>query len=295
MVKAKVFSSEGLYHIVSNTVIILLALTCIVPFFYVISVSITSSHAYYLEGPRLLPREVTFTAYKTLLIDANLFRKALFNTVYLTVMGTAVTVFFSTMTGYAFSKRDVPGRKFVLVFVYLSGFFAGGIVPKYFILQKLSLLNTYWALIVPGAAICNYLLIKNYFIMSMPESIEESARLDGANTFQILIRIVMPLALPIMATITLFSAVGFWNTYMEAVLFVPSRKKMVIMRLLQSMIEVYGGDFEEQLGHNVNMTDAPAEGFKMAVLAIATTPILLLYPFLQKYFAKGILIGAVKG
>ena len=295
MVKEKLFSTDRLFSIISYSVIIFLSITCVMPFLYVISVSITSSHAYYLEGPRLLPRDVTFTAYKTLLIDANLFRKALFNTVYLTVMGTIVTVFFSTMTGYAFSKRGVPGRKSVLVFVYLSGFFAGGLVPKYFILQKMGLLNTYWALIIPGAAICNYLLIKNYFIMSLPESIEESAKLDGANNFQILIRIVMPLALPIMATITLFSAVTFWNTYMEAVLFVPSRKKMVVMRLLQSMISVYAGNFEEQLGHDINMTDAPAEGFKMAVLAIATTPILLLYPFLQKYFMKGILIGAVKG
>ena len=287
--------SGGLFSIVSNGVVILLSLTCIMPFLYVIAVSITTSQAFYLEGPRLIPNDVTLEAYRSLLVDATLFRRALTNTLVLTVMGTGATVFLSTMTGYAFSKRDVPGRKIVLIFLYLSGFFAGGLIPKFFVLQRLGLINTYWALIIPTAAVFNYLLIKNYFIMALPEAIEESAKLDGASTFQILLRIVMPLALPIMATIALFSAVMFWNTYMEAVLFVPSRKKMVVMRLLQSMISVYTGDFGEQLGQNVDMSEAPPEGFRMAALFIATVPILFLYPFLQKHFAKGILIGAVKG
>lgn len=288
-------ASDKLFSIVSNGAIILLSLTCVMPFLYVISVSITTSQAFYLEGARLIPNDVTFAAYRSLLVDATLFRRALANTLVLTVTGTSVTVFLSTMTGYAFSKRDVPGRKLVLIFLYLSGFFAGGLIPKFFVLQRMGLINTYWALIIPTAAVFNYLLIKNYFIMALPEAIEESAKLDGASTFQILIRIVMPLALPIMATIALFSAVMFWNTYMEAVLFVPSRKKMVVMRLLQSMIEVYSGDFAEQLGRSVDMSEAPSEGFKMAALFIATVPILLLYPFLQKHFAKGIIIGAVKG
>ena len=288
-------AADKLFSIVSNGAIMLLSLTCIMPFLYVISVSITTSQAFYLEGARLIPNDVTFAAYRSLLVDATLFRRALANTLLLTAMGTSVTVFLSTMTGYAFSKRDVPGRKLILIFLYLSGFFAGGLIPKFFVLQRMGLINTYWALIIPTAAVFNYLLIKNYFIMALPAAIEESAKLDGASTFQVLIRIVMPLALPIMATIALFSAVMFWNTYMEAVLFVPSRKKMVVMRLLQSMIEVYSGDFAEQLGRSVDMSDAPSEGFKMAALFIATVPILFLYPFLQKHFAKGIIIGAVKG
>lgn len=284
------FSTTLIYFIIT-----VLTLSCVIPMIYIISISITDYITYYQDGPRLIPRKISFHTYKLVLLGATRFLRGMSNSVKLTVLGVSISVFFTTMTGYAMSRRRLPGRRLLLKFLYISGFFSGGLIPLYLVLRGMGLLNSYFAIILPSAInISHALLAKNYFLSTFPDDIEESARLDGAGDLTILIRIVMPLSMAIIAVLTLFTAVMYWNTFGSALYFLQDNRKMPLMVILQQILW-HPTNTARQFGGDA-MTDAYTfpDGMRMTGIVVSVLPIMAVYPFLQRHFAKGIYIGALR-
>jgi putative aldouronate transport system permease protein len=226
------------------------------------------------------------------------FRNAFNNTVFVTLIGTAIAMLLTITTAYPLSKTSLRGRKFFLyIFVFVM-LFNAGMVPNYILYRSLKLTNTIWALVFSGTFSVFYLFImKNYF-EALPESIEESARIDGASNFVTLYRIVLPMSLPVIATITLFYSVGFWNNYFAGVLYITSPKLKPLQQYLYDLITMAltTTDATGNISGDINsIMNLSGENVRSATIVVSTVPILLVYPFLQKYFVKGVTIGSVKG
>ena len=215
--------------------------------------------------------------------------------IYITLLGTCISLIFTSLTAYALAHKPLLGRHVVLFMVLFTMLFNGGMIPTYFVVKSLGLLNTLWALMIPNAISAFYLLVLKSFFQRIPEELRESARIDGSHELGVLFRIVIPLSLPAMAAFGLFYAVGIWNQYFAAILYINDNTKWPVQVILRQILRVASGGTGEgqeivREGH-VNVANA----LKMAVIVIATVPILLVYPFLQKHFAKGVLLGSVKG
>jgi putative aldouronate transport system permease protein len=226
------------------------------------------------------------------------FRNAFSNTVFVTLIGTAIAMLLTITTAYPLSKTSLRGRKlFLYIFVFVM-LFNAGMVPNYILYRSLKLTNTIWALVFSGTFSVFYLFImKNYF-EALPESIEESARIDGASNFVTLYRIVLPMSLPVIATITLFYSVGFWNNYFAGVLYITSPKLKPLQQYLYDLITMAltTTDATGNISGDINsIMNLSGENVRSATIVVSTVPILLVYPFLQKYFVKGVTIGSVKG
>lgn len=220
------------------------------------------------------------------------------NTVFVTMIGTVIAMLLTITTAYPLSKTTLRGRKFFLyIFVFVM-LFNAGMVPNYILYRSLKLTNTIWALVFSGTFSVFYLFImKNYF-EALPESIEESARIDGASNFVTLYRIVLPMSLPVIATITLFYSVGFWNNYFAGVLYITSPKLKPLQQYLYDLITMAltTTDATGNISGDINsIMNLSGENVRSATIVVSTVPILLVYPFLQKYFVKGVTIGSVKG
>ncbi|MDW7658499.1 MAG: carbohydrate ABC transporter permease [Bacillota bacterium] len=226
------------------------------------------------------------------------FRNAFGNTVFVTLVGTAIAMLLTVTSAYPLSKTSLRGRKFFLyIFVFVM-LFNAGMVPNYILYRSLKLTNTIWALVFSGTFSVFYLFImKNYF-EALPESIEESARIDGASNFVTLYRIVLPMSLPVIATITLFYSVGFWNNYFAGVLYITTPKLKPLQQYLYDLITMALNttDSTGNISGDINsIMNLSGENVRSATIVVSTVPILLVYPFLQKYFVKGVTIGSVKG
>ncbi len=269
------------------------ALACIFPIFYVLMYSLTPYNEYLANPLRLIPKNFTLTAYKELL-KFPLMKTGYFSTIFITVVGTSLNIFMLCITAYPMSKKKLKGRNFVMGMIVFTMFFGGGMIPNYLLLRNLKLLNTYWALILPGALSAYNLILFRNFIYTIPASLEEAAFIDGANEFQILFKVIIPLSKPAIATFTLFHSVGHWNSYFSSILYIQDRKKWPLMLIVREMVVESGTDMVRQ--ENVMMEEmAQPFTIKMAIIIFTIIPILLVYPFVQKYFMKGMLIGSVKG
>ncbi|ANE48914.1 ABC transporter permease [Paenibacillus swuensis] len=270
-----------------------LSLLVIVPFGHLLAVSLSPAE-YSLGGNFfLIPKDFTLEAYKYLLTSSDRFLIAIKNTVYLTVLGTIVNLAVSITLAYGLSKKFLPGRSLMLLLIFFTMIFSAGLIPTYLLVQSLGLLDTYWAIILPGATNAFTVFVMKTFFQGLPESLDEAARIDGAGEVRILLAVVIPLSMPIIATFSLFFMVGHWNQFFQAILYMSDSDKWPIQVLLRQMIlsanasigaEVSSEAMEFQIGNNV----------KMAAVILALVPIVLVYPFLQKYFASGALLGSVK-
>ncbi|MBR6185680.1 MAG: carbohydrate ABC transporter permease, partial [Clostridia bacterium] len=214
----------------------------------------------------------------------------------ITVCGTLINLFFTITMAYALSKKYLRGRNILLNLVIFSMFFSGGMIPGFIVVSSwLKMRGTYWALLLPGAiSAYNMLIVKNFF-QGIPQELEESANLDGCNDLGTLIRIVLPLSLPVLATFGLFYAVGHWNSYFSAMIYLTNDKMYPLQLILRNIIvtaEASAGDMNLM---DPNFVEPPKQSIKMAVIVVATVPIMCVYPFLQKYFVKGVMVGALKG
>jgi len=221
------------------------------------------------------------------------------NSILRTVLGTLINVICTSMLAYPLSKKYLPLRNFWTLFIVFTMFFGGGLIPSYLLVNSLGLINTIWALILPGAISAWNMIIMRNFFQSLPDDLEESAKIDGANDLIILFRIVLPISLPIVATVTLWYAVGHWNAWFDSLLYSQKEDKMVLQLMLYRMIVMGSLQFMEESGTGTVMNDA---GFKptpfviqAAAIMVTSLPIICLYPFLQKYFMKGIMVGSLKG
>jgi putative aldouronate transport system permease protein len=283
---------DKLFDISNYLVITLFALACLFPFFYVASFSITPYTEYLANPLKLIPGHIEFGAYKQILHMPFLWT-GYKNTILITFTGVAINIFFLLISAYPLSKKDLKGRNVILVLITFTMFFNGGLIPNFYLVKELHLYNTLWSMILPSAlGAYNLILMKN-FISAIPESLEESAIVDGANEITVLYRIIVPLSKPAIATFVIFHAVAQWNTFFYAIIYTSKRELWPLMLILREMV-VDGG------GIGVDVMDGNSSGvteftIKMAIIIFATLPILLVYPFLQKFFMKGILVGSIKG
>lgn len=260
------------------------------PLIYVVLSSFMPASAT-LEGS-LIPSAWSLQAYRVIL-EGGLVTRALGVSVGVTLVGTALSVLATTTLAYGLTRtRDVPGARTILYLVLFTMLFGAGIIPNYLLVKDLGLLNSYWSLILPGLiSAFNMVVVRNFF-MQIPRDLFEAARIDGASDLRIFARIVLPLSKAVIAVIALFYAVGYWNSFFNAMLYINDSSKWPIQLVLNQY--VLQGTPLAQL-QNPSSTPPPAQAVQMAVVVLATVPILLIYPFLQRYFTKGVLTGAIKG
>jgi putative aldouronate transport system permease protein len=270
----------------------LVTLVMLVPLWYVVVTSVTPFDIWVRTGGTLLiaPGSISLDAYRLLLSGAQLPR-AFGISLYITLLGTALNLVFTTLLAYPLSKDGFRLRTPLLALVVFTLLFNGGLIPTYLIVRDLHLLNTYWSLMLPNLVSAFNLLVMRAFFHSLPSEIEEAARIDGASEWQILWRIVLPLSKPILATIGLFYAVAHWNGFFDAILYLSDANMQPLQVVLRSILNA--GQLAEFTDVS-SATAVPTETLQMAAVVLTTIPVLLIYPFLQRYFTAGTLLGAVK-
>lgn len=292
--KIKTSLGDKIFSVCNYAFLTFCALVCIFPLFYVLSYSLTPYQEYLANPLSLFPSHYTLQAYKDLL-DFPLIWSGYYSTLFITIVGTLLNVTMLVITGYPLTKQHLKGRNFIMLMITFTMFFSGGMIPGYLLVRNLHLLNTYWALILPGACSAYNLILMRNFITAIPASLEEAAFIDGANELQILWKVIVPLCKPAIATFTLFSAVGHWNSYFSAIIYINDRDKWPLMLIVREMVANSGTDMIHQ-NSNLLMEDITQPfTLQMAVIIFTIVPILLVYPFVQKYFMKGMMIGSVKG
>ncbi|MGI5854954.1 MAG: carbohydrate ABC transporter permease [Candidatus Merdivicinus sp.] len=285
-IKSK-FNAFDIFNIVF---IVLVGLVIFIPMWYIFIIS-TSTYSAYINDPfHLIPTSFTLQEYQRALLKSKEILTSLWASVRITVTGTLISMLLTTIGGYALSKDGLPGRKILFRIFIVTMFFSGGLAPSYILITKLHMTNTIWALTIPGAiSTYNMILMKNFFT-SIPPSLEEAAKIDGYNDLQILFRIVLPLSKPVLAAISLFYAVGYWNDYFSAILYSSSQDLMPFQMYLRNLIIVNAAAAKAGVETGISAY----EQFKMAVVIVGIVPVVAIYPFVQKYFTKGIVLGAVK-
>ena len=282
-------SKIGPFDIVLFVILLTFALLVIFPFYYLFIVSITPTEIYANNPFLLVTPQVTFEAYHGVFTNKAIWH-GLGITLILLFGGTTYQLFFTVITGYALSRQNWFGKNFVMNMILVTMFFGGGLIPYYILIKSLGMLDTIWVMIIPGAIdTFNMLLMRNYFA-SLPKELEESARVDGANDIQIFVKIFLPLSLPMLATIGLFFAVGNWNSWYNGMLFNHSQNLKTLQQVLQDIIVTTSSTIP-----NPNPGKVNTESLKMAAIFFTILPMMCFYPFLQRYFVKGIVVGAIKG
>lgn len=274
-------------------IILLLSLTCILPFIHVAAKSISSNNAVLSKSVYLWPKEINFDAYAAIFKDGQL-THSMWYTIVVTVLFTVIGMVITTLAAYPLSVRSLKGRSIFAFIIMFTMYFSAGLIPEYLLYKDLGLRNTMWVLVLPLCfAPYNMLIMRSFLASTIPESLYEAAFLDGASHFQILGRIVLPLSKPIIATLSLFYAVGRWNAYADAKYYITTKALQPLQYLLSNMVLNSGND-AISLSEGAAAMSTP-EVLQAATIMFATLPIIMVYPFVQKYFVQGTMIGAVKG
>jgi len=291
MKRSKSESVFNIFNIIFNCIFLLML---VVPVLFIVKRSFDAANQL-TTGAALFPARFSLVYYRTIFQDSTVFRPFL-NSAIITVFGTALSVAMNAMGAYSLSHRELPGNKLFMFMIIFSMMFSGGLVPSYLLMKYLGLINTYRVLIIPPAVIgIHLILFKNYY-QSIPAELKDSARIDGAEEFTLFRKIILPLSAPIIAAITLFTAVGYWNTFFTAIIYVNSPKmhpftvklQEIIIEQQEMMERVDRMAAEDMRG---NLDD---ESLASAIIVVSTIPIIIIYPFLQKYFTKGIMMGSIK-
>ncbi len=296
--KQKISYQERVFQTVNALVFLALGLTTLLPFVNLLAKSFSSESAVLAGRVGLWPEGFQLGTYQYVLTEPQ-FRQSFVNSILVTLCGTALAMVLTCMVAYPLSRGWLRGRRLlILLFVFVM-LFNGGMVPTYLLINGMHMLNTYWALILPSAfSVYNMILLKNFF-EELPESVEESARLDGAGNMTILLKIILPMSLPAIATIGLFYAVGYWNNYMGGVLYITDPQYKPLQQYLYELVTESQRIQEGMITGDYNMDrdsmNATPDAIRAATIMLSSVPIMLVYPFLQKYFVKGLVIGSVKG
>jgi len=291
--------SERWFQFGNYIFLTLLSITFILPFLLLLSTSFVSEQELIRRGTAfvLLPHEINFAAYEVLFSRGSQLFKAYGITLFIVIIGTFLNLLFTSMLAYGLANRHLPGRTFFTTMVFLTMVFSGGLIPNYLLVTFLGLKNTLWALIIPGLISVWLFLILRHFFINIPESLEESASIDGATPPYILWKIVLPLSLPALATVGLFYAVGHWNAWFGAAIYIHTPDLMPLQILLRNVVvNQTSQDLNVQMITDMDMFNKPPEmALRSATIIVSTLPILMTYPFLQKYFIKGVMVGSIKG
>lgn len=278
--------------VVSYLIIAFLMFIFIYPFWQTLVISFSDKVYANAPGFKFWPETISFSAYEQV-FSSNMIWTGYFNTIWRTFVGTVITVVITFCAAYAMSHKDIPGAAFINFIIVFTMFFSGGLIPTYMTIKELGLLNTRWALVLPGAASAwNFIIMRN-FLSSVDKGIEEAARIDGANTVQTMLRIVLPLSKAVIAVIALWSVVSHWNAWYDSMVYASKNELLVLQTVVRRLIDT--GEELTASGNAATMAESTAETVRAATVMIATLPILVAYPFAQKYLVKGTMVGAVKG
>lgn len=279
------------FNIFNYTLMVILCIVFIYPFIYTIAISFSGAKPI-MEGKVLLyPKEFTLSAYQALFKNDNMIRSFIF-TVELTVSGVFASIFATTFTAYPLSRTDFRGKNIFLNLIIFTMFFNGGLIPTYLLIKQIGLTNKMGSLIFPSLIDTFLLIIMLNYFRGLPVELEEAGKVEGANNFTIFLKIILPLSLPVLATLTIFYAVSYWNCFFSALMYIQSPKKYPLQVLLYQILSntdaITNGD-------DAGSNKVIAENLKGAIVIVTALPIVVIYPFLQKYFIKGATVGAVKG
>ena len=289
-------SKFGVFDVICYGFLILLSVTILIPFLHLLSLSLSPSYVATAPGVHLIPKDIIFDNYEKVL-SSRFIWIGYKNTLIRTVIGSVIQLFITSMGAYVLSKKFFPHRNFWTFIIVFTMFFGGGLIPTYILVRQLDLINRYASMILPGLVSAFNLVIMRNFFSSIPEDYEESCMIDGAGRFTIFFKIIIPLSTPILATVGLWLIVGHWNSWFDVLLYIQDNTKytlqIVLRRIILSGTQQFvdmtsGGTFYEE-------TDSSIEGIKSASIYVATIPILCTYPFVQKFFVKGIMLGSLKG
>ncbi|MDF2725908.1 MAG: carbohydrate transporter permease [Paenibacillus sp.] len=288
----KTFDARGsgkAFPFILYGVLTLAMLVVLIPLIYVVCISFATKQEILTRGFFLIPREWTINAYGYLFTNRN-FLNAFNNALYITAVGTAINIVLTGLMAYGLSKSWLKGRKTINLLVLFTMLFGGGMIPTYLVVKELHLLNSYWSLFLTGAVAPFNLIVMRSFFQNIPIELEESARMDGCGEFRLLWKIILPLSLPVVATFVLFYAVNNWNTYFNAILYLNDTAKWPLQVFLRQML------IETDMGMESNSDGFEySQAVKMAAVVITALPLSIVYPFLQKHFNQGMMLGSVKG
>lgn len=282
--------NSRIFDIVVYAILLGVAIITIVPFLQVATISLSPAHVASSYGLHLFPKEIDLNGYKSILRYKTIWT-SYGNTIMRTVLGTGISMILYVTGAYPLAKKYLPHRKFWTLFVIFTMYFSGGMIPMYLLINNwLKISNTIWALVLPGAMSAYNLIIVRNFFESIPDSLEESARIDGANDITILFKIIIPLSKPCLATVSLWCIVAHWNSWFDCMLYMKEESKYVLQYTLQRIL--IDGQVQD-----INLVDVVVntDSMKMAALMVSIIPIIIVYPFIQKYFTSGVMVGAVKG
>lgn len=282
---------EKTFDILNIVFLSVFSLMCLIPFINILATSFATPGEITTSTFILFPKTFTLDAYKYILSTPTIFT-SIGVSLFVTVVGTFISMVLTSFMAYALSRKYLHGRGFFNFLVVFTMLFSGGMIPTFLVVNNLGLIDSVWSLILPGAISAYNMIIMRNFFQGIPDSLEESAKMDGCTDFGVFFRIILPLSLPSIATISLFYAVNYWNTYQSAILYINDSSKWPVQVLLRQIVLVSSG-----LNADASVVDVvpPAQSVKMAVIIIATLPMLIAYPFVQKYFVKGAMVGSVKG
>lgn len=289
----RISKSDRAVPIVSTVFVTLFALACLFPFIYVFFVSFMPYSEFLANPLKIIPDHFVLTAYKEIL-GYGLIKTGYQTSLTITIVGTALSIFLLVISAYPLSKTELKGQKIVFFMVIFTMFFNGGMIPNYVLIRELGLRDTLGALILPGAINAfNLILMKNFINITIPSSLEEAAKIDGANDLKILISIIAPLLKPAVATMVVFVSVSIWNNYFQAMMYISSREYWPLTLVLRELVMEDSSPALAKAAVSLNRTHPHT--LRMAAIVITTLPIVVVYPFMQKYFVKGIMLGSVKG
>jgi len=289
------------FHITINTLLIILSLGCLLPFILLLMSSFTEESVLVREGYSFIPRGFSLAAYKYIFSSSGKILRGYGVTILITVVGTALSIFLTLLMAYPLSRKELPGKNIISFFIFFTMLFNGGLVPSYMMWSgTFQIKDTIWALLVPGLLMNAFyvIMMRSYFSTNIPDVLVEAARIDGANEFKILFSVVLPMAVPMIATLALLIGLGYWNDWQNGLYYITSRTELYsIQNILNRMLQDAQFLTSGQAGSNAAelAKNLPSVGIKMAVAVVAILPIMVIYPSMQKYLVKGITIGAVKG
>jgi putative aldouronate transport system permease protein len=287
-------SDEKIFDAVVNGLALLIVIVVLYPLLFIVSASF-SDPALVLNGEViLLPKQITLEAYRNVFQNEQIWN-GYGNTILYTAVGTIINLIMTTLAAYPLSRPDLPGRGIFMVIITLTMFFSGGLIPSYLLVKNLGMVDTMWALVIPGAiATYNLIVMRTYFQSNIPWEIQEAAHMDGCSNWKLLTHVILPLSKPIMAVMVLFYAVGHWNSFFNALIYIRSKDLYPLQLVLREVLMVSQADVVDS-SVGLESKILLAESIKYVVIIISSLPVLLMYPFVQKHFVKGVMIGSLKG
>jgi putative aldouronate transport system permease protein len=275
-------------------VLLLIIAVTLTPFLHVIAISLSNPVVVMTGNVGLIPKQITFSSYITIIHEASILR-AYINTIEYAVIGTIITLVLSSMLGYSLSIKDYSLRKPISILLVITMYFGGGMIPTYIVIMKLGLIDTLWAMVLPNCISAFNIFIYRAFFMNIPKGLRESAKIDGANDIFILYKIIIPLSKPLLAVMALWSAVAIWSDFYSALLYLKDSDKYPLQMILRRILNQFQANDIGLAEQMMRMQLSSPATIKAAVIIFTSIPIICIYPFIQKYFTKGIMLGSIKG